>query len=311
MDISQLPKGALPDPRDDRDLALASAFSSAGAATLDWTQEFRLPVPTGVDQGSSDACVACAWSYYHWQLKSKQFSIRDLFCRIYLDYGAYIRDGGVELVKNGQADHQEVKDPSPMTMVNMRSSKGTSESYRIDDREYKSFVLQDQTIDGVAWGLRQYRGVVFGVVGTNEGWRDLTNPRPPEAGESRWGHALYAMGYHLHDGQKCIIAMSSWYQAAKEHHIKANYFQAFDATFNAWTLIPKELINKPMYKKAVHADGKTFAALIITPNGAQVIDATSEEVWRSFSKPDSYQLNTVYPDGKTNFDTTDCIKLPW
>lgn len=312
IDISQLGMGALPDPEDKRDL-VAKMASQLGAIEVNWDVPFILEMPPHVNQGSADCCVACAWSYYHWQLTKKRFSVRDLFCRIFLDYGAYIRDGGLELVNRGHAELSEVKDPSPMTASNMRSSSGTKDEFRIDGKVYKAFTLQQQDMNGYAWAIENYGGVVFGVYGSNPGWKDKENPRPPVQGETIWGHALYGLGHHMHNGVRCIMAMPSWIVGGtKLHHIKQDYFYSMTGTFSAWVMIPKDqIINKPMYKKAVHADGRTFAVLILTPNGSQVIDATGEESWRSFSKADSYQLNTIKPDGSTNFDTSDCVKLPW
>jgi hypothetical protein len=240
--IEQLPKGALKDKPSDKDYKL----SFAAPVGVDWSKEYRVPDPGDADQGSSDSCVGHAWSYYHKQLKGKNFSRRDLFCRIFQDYGAYIRDGGVQVVKNGQATNSEVSDPAFQTEANMRSADGTSQSYRDDDKEYNSFVLTQQDINGVAWGIKEYKGVVFGVEGDNYGWRDLVNPEPPSYGVPVWGHAIYAMGYHMHNGQKCIIAKSSWCNSgAKEHHIKETYFIT-GHTFSAWTLIPNPLTTPGM-----------------------------------------------------------------
>ena len=44
-----------------------------------------------------------------------------------------------------------------------------------------------------------------------------------------------------------------------------------------------------------------FAVLIDTPNGAQIIKALDEAMWRSWNKPDSYRLSTVNNDGTTNW----------
>ena len=107
-----------------------------------------------------------------------------------------------------------------------------------DDKELNYFSLSPD-IDSVAAGIKNYQGVVFGVVGSNPGWQGFANPRPPKPGETTWGHALYAMGYHLHDGLKCIIAKSSWCNSGvTQHHIKEDYFKS-GYTFNPWTLIPK------------------------------------------------------------------------
>jgi hypothetical protein len=236
MTIEDLPKGAIPDPVDERDF---KAESIMGAAVVDWSKEFRLPVPTDEDQGQSDACVAYSSSYYHWQLHEKDFSRRDLFARIAQAQGAYIRDGVKAIVDQGQATRDEVPDPANPTYSNMRDKTGVNPQVEASDKELNYFVIANGSIDGVAAAVEMYQGVVFGVTGSNPGWQDLMNPRPPISGETTWGHALYAMGHHMHDGQKCIIAKSSWCNSVKEHHIKENYFKA-GKTFNAWTLIPKE-----------------------------------------------------------------------
>lgn len=234
--IQDLPKGALPDVHDERDF-LAEPLMAA-LPPIAWDKEFRLPNPGDEDQGTSDSCVAQAWSYYHNQINPGNYSRRDLFARIAQQYGAYIRDGGLAIVNAGQATRDEVPDPNPETPQNMRDKTGIDPAKEADDKELNSFVIQSNTIDAVAQAIEAYKGVVFGVVGSNEGWQDLTNPRPPASGETTWGHALYAMGHHMHNGVKCIIAKSSWCNTVTEHHIKENYFVSGN-TFNSWTLIPK------------------------------------------------------------------------
>jgi hypothetical protein len=235
MPIEQFGKGAIPDTPDPRDFKFEDVM---GAAHVDWLRPFQLPHPPANDQGPSDSCVAQAWSYYHWQLHGKNYSRRDLFCRIALEYGAQIRDGGWQVVNNGQATRDEVPDPSPETMQNMRDKTGVTPQAEASDKESNYFVIQDGSIDGIALAIEQFKGVVFGVIGTNQGWQDYANPRPPQQGETQWGHALYALGHHMHDGLKCILAMPSW-PGVEVHHIKENYF-ASGNTFNAWTLIPAQ-----------------------------------------------------------------------
>jgi len=227
--------GCLPDPSDERDYRI----DLMGIAQVDWT-DFRLPTPPDSDQAQADCCVGEAWSYYHWQLKNETFSVRSVFAYIAQMYGAYIRDGGIRIVKFGQETSLEAPDPTPKTPQNMRDKAGLVDALAADDRELDSWVLPDSSIDGVAWAIKNYKGAVFGVTGSDLGWVDSLNPRPPQSGESTWGHALYAMGYHMHDGQKCIIAKSSWCNSVKEHHIKENYFTSGN-TFNGWTLIPKPM----------------------------------------------------------------------
>ncbi len=242
MDISTFGKGAIKDSPDVRDFQITPEM--LGAVNIDWTVPFLLPEPPTRNQGIADDCVAECWSYYHWQLKGKIFSKRDLFARIALTYGAEIRDGGKAITGAGQATEDEVPDPDIPTPTNMRDKTGVTPEVEASDKELYYFVLPQQNITGVAWGVQSYKGVAFGVIGTDEGWKDRINPRPPMLGEQQWGHALYAFGTHLHDGQKCIIAKSSLGNVdgtveGAHHHIKENYFLSGN-TFNAWTLIPRK-----------------------------------------------------------------------
>ncbi len=254
--IENLPKGCLPDLPDERDYQVGLA----GITAVNWEQEFRLPEPPDSDQAQADCCVGEAWSYYHWQLTDKVFSVRSLFAPIALAYGAWIRDGGLRLIKVGQQTQEELPDPQPKTPKNMRVKDGISVQESADDRERDSFVLPNASIDGIAWGIKNYQGVVFGVEGSNDGWKDLLNPVPPFYGQNpEWGHALYAFGFHMHNGQKCIIAKSSWCKTGvKEHHIKDNYFIT-GHTFNGWTLIPRKDF---MVKKYLIKDGEKIGVLV-------------------------------------------------
>jgi hypothetical protein len=210
---------------------------------VDWRRGSGLPHPPLRDQNQSDSCVAHAWSYYHWQVTRKEFSRRDLFARIAQKYGAIIRDGGLEILKHGQQTEDQLPDPNPETPANMRDKTGVSAPAEAAGQEANSFVLNGD-IESVARAIAAYKGVVFGVLGTNPEWHDMTNPLPPPLGTpemEKWGHALYAVDFHIHnDGQKCIIAVTSWPSAGiTEHHIRENYFLTGN-TFNPWTLIPKE-----------------------------------------------------------------------
>jgi hypothetical protein len=73
--------GAQPDSPDPRDYKLS--YDAATPSNVDWEEGSGLTSPDPIDQAKSDCCVACACSYFHWQLRGKVFSRRDLFARIY------------------------------------------------------------------------------------------------------------------------------------------------------------------------------------------------------------------------------------
>lgn len=251
---------------------LSAAILLAAAAPVDWSKGSGLPRPPLRDQDSADDCVSCAFSYYHWQLKGKDFSRRDLFARIAQTYGAAIPDGGESIVNQGQASLADLPDPKPETPANMRDKTGLNPNQEAENQELSSFYLPND-IDATAAAILAYKGVVLGVTGSNPGWQDLVNPRPPVAGETTWGHALYAVDFHIHsDGQKCIICATSWPNAGiKEHHIRANYFESGN-TFNPWTLIPKE----QQMNFYIVSKGNTFGLAIESPLTTEILWAKDE-----------------------------------
>ena len=237
MDISLLGKGAIPDIPDDRDFVIGTA------TPVDWTIPFILPEPPNEDQNGSSSCVGQGWSYYHWQLKQKDFCRRDIYAWIfYPGGGAQIRDGGLRIVNYGQETRDNAQDPNPETELGMESLIGLDPNKEKINQELNSFVLL-KDIDTIANAIKQYSGVVFGVIGSNEGWQNIALPEPPLNGEVQWGHCLYLFGYHTHsNGKKCVIAKSSWGIAGNTttHHITEDYFiNNGTYVFNPWTLIPK------------------------------------------------------------------------
>lgn len=300
MDISQLSKGAYPQPPDDRDYQVQMVF---GAVTVDWDKEFRLPEPVGENQGASLSCVAQAWSYYHWQLRQdKNYSRRSLYSRIFLPTGgAYLRDGGKELTKNGQATRDEAPDPVPQTELEMRKRDDITVEEEASDIERDYYSLGDNpNIDLVAYAIANYKGVIFGVRGTNKSWQDYTNPKVPAPDDvDFWYHALYGMGFHRHDGEKCIIAKSSWTNGVpghKEHHIRESYFLS-GGTFNCWVLIPKE--ESPMSSNAKigirEVSGQTAKELCV------ILPITTPDALVSYSKNFGIAI-PLTPDGKPDFE---------
>ena len=53
--------------------------------------------------------------------------------------------------------------------------------------------------------------------------------------------------------------------------------------------------------KKIKVNG-AFCVLVDMPNGAIITKAEDEAEWRSYSKSDSYRVQTVNADGSTNWD---------
>lgn len=306
MNIEDLPKGALPDPVDERDFKIEVV---GALPPIDWNKSSNIPHPRHTDQGSSDACGPHATTKYHEQLTKKIYSIRDLSARVLLpDYGSYARDNIMAIVNQGQATNDEVSDPSPQTPRNMRDKTGVTPEKEQDDKARNGFVIDARDVETVGRAISAYEGVVLGIYGTNEGWQDIANPRPPKPGETIWGHMIYAFDWHMHNGQKCIICASNWPQA-DEHHIKENYFLS-GYTFNPWTLIPQEqYMFKNLKVKIITNSGESYGVYTQTPNTDLVTKAEDEAEWRSYSKPDSYAVHTVNADNSTDWSVDETINL--
>jgi len=235
-----LGKGALPDPYDYRDYTAELHFGAA--EPIDWSKPFMLPEPVDFNQRSSSSCVGCGTRNLHWQLKNKDFSRRDIYSRIFISPagGAYLRDGVKLLCDVGNQTQDECPDPVNPTEALMRQKSSLPDSAGADDKEFNYFVVKNNLIDAVAQAVRDYGGCIMGVVGSNEGWKDKTNPRPPKAGEELWQHCIEIFGYLMRNGKKTLVAKSSWCGGGHHiHYINEDYFTSGN-TFNAWCVIPKE-----------------------------------------------------------------------
>lgn len=262
--IETLPKGGLKDIPDDRDLW--ASFVGGALPPVNWSAGSGLPRPPVSDQGTSDACGGHAGSKLHWLLKRLLFSARDLFAPVALAYGAYARDIMMRMVNAGQATQLEVPDPPKQNPQSMRDMTGITAAKSASDREANAFTVPTD-IESVASAIKAYNGVFLLIEGTNTGWRDLMNPRPPGSEhDSIWGHFLCAYDFHIHNGHRCIITGTSWGGAGvTEHHLSVNYFESGSVP-NAWVLIPKERI--PMYRRYFVYDEATGR------QGVQVINDT-------------------------------------
>jgi hypothetical protein len=277
LTIADMGKGARKGAPDKRDFRVA--FDAVLAPPVDWGNGSKLRRPTNIDQDAADCCVACAWSYYHWQITGQQFSRVDLFARIALapdGAGAMIRDGGTALVTQGQATEAESPDPDPETDDNMRDATGIVTAGELAWKEYQSFAT-DLDIGSVARAVTMYKGVACAFYGTDLGWNnDPSVPEPPTAAQMAnldnevstgvvWGHALYLVDFHMHtnpDGtqEQCIIGATSWPSLGiTEHHMRARYFNTAGAVFDPWTLIPSAAVDAVVNKVVLKIPGRNAA----------------------------------------------------
>jgi hypothetical protein len=250
--------GAQPDSPDARDFQLS--FPNA-SSPFDWNSSPNLNGPAIVDQAGSDCCVACACSYFHWQLRSQVFSRRDLFARIASPKhgdGTEIRDGMMAIVNQGQALEADVPDPAVEDDDNMRDSTGVT----TDELPWKEFnaVGCSNDIESIARAIPLCRGAVVGVylrTADQAGDATMEVPTAPSAYQMQnvseqvllknlLKHALYVYDYHLHDNgggqfEECLIAATSWIWGNTVHHIRKQFFDV-GATFSPWCFVPSAAV---------------------------------------------------------------------
>lgn len=236
MPIEHLGKGLVFSPPDPSHPQLFGAVNVVGNFT---SPSGLSPAPIK-DQGSSLSCTAQAFGYFFYQWTGVDLSRQDLYSRYYLPGGGGYLTSPFEVMNNlGNYDLQQHNDPHPETEATMIVEVIIPGQPR---RRYNVhfWVLRDQSIDGVAWAIDQYKGVVGGVFGSNPGWKNGTDPRPPASGETVWGHALYFYDHNMVNGLKNVVAESSWASFCDHHNIKENYFSS-DNTFSFIAMEVKEI----------------------------------------------------------------------
>jgi hypothetical protein len=242
--IDQLPKGALRDPVDERDFKLERVM---GAPIVDFSKggDRWQKITFWREQWASLSCTGQATAYVvdiTNNYPTDPTSAKSIYPFVRLPQGgAYIRDAVLRAINPGVATQSEVPDPDHATEADYTGTASINPLFFVDGKQRDAWVMPDKSIDYVAWGILNYKAVVFGLEGTNPGWKDLSNPKPPgNEHDTIWGHALAAVDYHVHDGKKCIIAASSWTKTGgvKIHHINEDYFNS-GSTFNPWVIIPR------------------------------------------------------------------------
>lgn len=232
--IEQLGKGLIHKPFE------ADAPRLLGAANVvgDFSKSSGI-IPSPIkDQGISSSCTMQAFSYYFYQWTGIDLSRQDGYSRYFVPGGGgYLTSPFTIVGKDGNYSLAQHADPDPETEGNMEVLVEVPGQKRITKYNIHWWVLQDQSIDGVAWAIDRYKGVVGGVTGTNQGWTSGTDPRPPASGEPLWAHALYFYDHNIINGLKNVVAESSWANFCKYHNIKENYF----ASGNTFSFIAMEV----------------------------------------------------------------------
>lgn len=259
--------GAIPDVKDERDYKYEDVM---GAVVLpeNYNVLDELPYKIKVEnQGQSSSCVGQAWSKYIEVLnyfdekKQRDASAKFVYSRIFLPQGgAHIRDGANLCVDVGVS--QEDFDPSyengqPPSEAYMRIKNeniAVLENAKVyQAKEYRT-IWHQSNIETIKNAIFNNKGVISGFLGDNEGWSSPDGIVKPPASESKWGHAVYLIGWEKINGEDYILFLNSWssnWGRGGVGLMPPSYWTIGGLAFNLWTLTDKQLTNNSMYKYAI------------------------------------------------------------
>lgn len=294
--------GAVDDVFDHRDRSYENILAAAPEVQIDWEKGSDIRDTFGIDfkkknQFSSLSCVGQGWSYKIWALQVAetmnkygmnlaqlqehhkdevdQISAKAIYSQIHLDGGgASIRDGAALLVDWGALFEKQVKslredgttDESFMVNYSWYSPQLERSAKILGAKEYRT-IFDCTNMDTFANGILGNFGVVGGVRGSNgRGW--LTQfPKPPQPGDTLWGHCLFYGAFGTDEKGKFIATPNSWgdfitekwkpgsYPGTGWQKLYQDYF-TIDFQFNPWLLAdkPNQPLTFPDMMKLVKGD---------------------------------------------------------
>lgn len=283
--------GAVPDKRDSLDYKYDGL--ALGAASVDWEKgydiekELNFTLPFKNQDGSS-SCVGQAWSYYTGivnlaEIKTyNDVSAKAYYSQIYIPGGgAYLREGGKLTVNWGAVSELIVPSynngnpPSEkfMTDIFWKTAAINKLAEILKAKEYRT-LSASTNMELFASAIRDNLGVVGGVYGSNNDTWGTNEPKPPTAGEDRWGHAIYFGKFGIDSKGKYISTPNSWgtrNQIDSLHpddwqKLREDYFSS-GSMFNPWTLTDKENPAIPINKETLKVLNENEKMLIIEAEG--------------------------------------------
>lgn len=251
--------GAIPDPRDARDLPYAEV--AMGAAPVDWGKGYDVEGEIGdtlkiKNQDGSSSCVGQGWAYQIAVLDTvengfyNEVSAKVFYSQIHLaGGGAYVRDGAKLAVNFGALSEMLVpsydngKPPSEsfMTKKDWMSPELEALAKKLQAKEYRK---AENSMDMIATAIRDNHGCVGGVMGENNGTWKTFEPKPPKNG-GEWGHCIYFGKFGVDKLGKFISTPNSWGSRGEDQlhqdgwqKLREDYFND-KHMFNPWTLVDK------------------------------------------------------------------------
>lgn len=308
--------GAIKSKKDNRDYQIKNI---GGVSPYDWSTPYDAEAD-GVlqtkDQGSSYSCGGQAAGYYAQKLNSSpELSASFIYKPIaYPGGGSTGRDICDRLIKLG--DCLETLCPSPKDEASMLATAISAEAVKDAlTRKVDTYAQVPIDIDSVATAIKNFKGVILGVAGRNNGTWFTTYPKTTGTNPI-WYHWVWACKTKTENGVKFIGFRNSWGNIGDNgvQWISEDFFPNY--IFEVWSVIKnaKYIFKSSMWVGQRSADVHALQVRLNMPEKYQtgfygqltraavlkyqldnkIITSGSESVWGYYCGPKTIKyLNAI------------------
>lgn len=297
-----VPRG--PDPRD----IPYRAANNLGAITIDWNRRTnsRLrykALQKQEDQGGSSSCVGQGWAKDQEMNDEKQtgqfadLSAEDVYAWIYMppDGGAWgykggtsIRDRGVSLEHLAPSYNKGL--PPDENFMRVRHEEPFTRQAAMSHR-IKGYTVVEG-LDEMAHAILTNDKVIFGVIGSNQGWQS-GDVRPPLPGEKVWGHFILGIDIGVKNGKRGL-EFANWWSGQWGHNgfgfINEDYF-ANGYVYSGYVSqdISDDWLEQINMKRVIRLDGSSDQYIVEGGRKILIPDLDTRSYYRDILKiiPDS------------------------
>lgn len=233
----------------------------AGVVTpFDWEKGFDIETVlnrkiASKDQNGSYSCGGQAWSYYMAVIEAihdgsyEERSAKFIYSQTFVQGGGSAGRTNCDLlVKQGVcresvlSSYENGKPPTEAFMTHLGDITDEARKDASLDKAL-AYAQVGTDMEAVALAIRENKGVVLGVSGTNNGTWMSAYPQPPRNGDYIWNHWLYAGKVKTMNGKRFIGVKNSWGDACGENGwqwLSEEYFKTIinngSAIWSCWTI---------------------------------------------------------------------------
>lgn len=207
---------------------------------FDWDEGFDVGELITKDQGSSSSCGGQATSYKGEADTKIPKSARFPYCQVYVGTGGSSEQDLIKIVKTeGLADES--------IFPSYDKGQVPTESFMQNDLDITSSVLLNaSTLEGIpvyvyldfdsmAQAVRDNKGIIIGIYGTNNGTWLSPNPKPPMSLSGNWAHWVYVGRAKTINGKKTLSFKNSWGDGVGSNGWQSITEDYLPYIFSAWT----------------------------------------------------------------------------